>query len=122
MPHCHHVGPTCPAGTVLLALYCGRWQGATTVVFSSPLDRLLHVLQAWLDPLHLPTAEQLTCATTGRLMRFLLQVYCPVDSNPVEAFHRMVFLFVSPRVRVRVRGRWSGQPCASFCAVLLSRP
>lgn len=82
---------------------------------------MLHdVLQAWLDPLHLPTVEQLTCATTGRLMRFLLQVYCPVDGNPVEAFHRMVFVFVSPRVRVRVRGALVGTAlCFIVCCAAL---
>ena len=29
---------------------------------------------AWLDPLHLPRREQLTCSVTGKLMNFLLQV------------------------------------------------
>ena len=29
---------------------------------------------AWLDPLHLPTEEQLTCRVTGRPLDFLLQV------------------------------------------------
>eukprot|EP00878_Enallax_costatus_P032723 GHUV01035983.1.p1 GENE.GHUV01035983.1~~GHUV01035983.1.p1 ORF type:complete len:276 (+),score=76.74 GHUV01035983.1:738-1565(+) len=52
---------------------------------------------AWLDPLNLPTAQQLTCSVTGQTMRFLLQVYCPVDDNPIDAFHRMIFLFISPR-------------------------
>lgn len=56
------------------------------------------LMQAWLDPLNLPTAEQLTCGVTGRTLQFLLQVYCPVDDNPVDAFHRAIFLFVSPRV------------------------
>jgi pre-rRNA-processing protein TSR4 len=50
-----------------------------------------------LDPLNLPTQQQLTCPLTGQIMKFLLQVYCPVDSNPVEAFHRAVFVFLSPK-------------------------
>jgi hypothetical protein len=29
---------------------------------------------AWLDPLHLPTEEQLTCRVTGKPLDFLLQV------------------------------------------------
>ena len=29
---------------------------------------------AWLDPLHLPTAEQLACRATGKQLQFLLQV------------------------------------------------
>eukprot|EP00890_Picochlorum_soloecismus_P003718 jgi/Picsp_1/4347/NSC_01853-R1_programmed cell death 2 len=49
---------------------------------------------AWLDPIHLPTIEMLTCPKTGEIMKFLLQVYAPVDENP-DAFHRTVFLFVS---------------------------
>eukprot|EP00879_Flechtneria_rotunda_P010047 GHRR01010505.1.p1 GENE.GHRR01010505.1~~GHRR01010505.1.p1 ORF type:complete len:358 (+),score=92.76 GHRR01010505.1:201-1274(+) len=52
---------------------------------------------AWLDPLNLPTPQQLTCRVTGETMRFLLQVYCPVNANPVDAFHRSIFLFISPR-------------------------
>ncbi|GAB4823697.1 hypothetical protein N2152v2_010743 [Parachlorella kessleri] len=51
---------------------------------------------AWLNPLHLPTAEQLACRATGKQLQFLLQVYAPVDANPA-AFHRAVFVFVSPQ-------------------------
>lgn len=29
---------------------------------------------AWLDPLHLPSPEQLTCRVTGKPLEFLLQV------------------------------------------------
>ena len=29
---------------------------------------------AWLDPLHLPPREQLTCGATGRPLQFLVQV------------------------------------------------
>ncbi|KAL4421136.1 hypothetical protein ABPG77_001531 [Micractinium sp. CCAP 211/92] len=50
---------------------------------------------AWLDPLHLPTQEQLTCRVSGKPLEFLLQVYAPVDDNPA-AFHRTVSLFISP--------------------------
>lgn len=50
---------------------------------------------AWLDPLHLPTPEQLTCRVSGKPLDFLLQVYAPVDSNP-SAFHRTISLFISP--------------------------
>ena len=49
---------------------------------------------AWLDPIHLPTIEMLTCPKNGEIMKFLLQVYAPVDENP-DAFHRAVFVFVS---------------------------
>lgn len=50
---------------------------------------------AWLDPLHLPSPEQLTCRVTGKPLEFLLQVYAPVDDNP-EAFHRTLSLFICP--------------------------
>ena len=56
-------------------------------------------LQAWLDPLHLPPPSSLTCAATGAPLDFLLQVYAPVDGVDA-AFHRVLFIFVSPSVRV----------------------
>ncbi|GIL77234.1 hypothetical protein Vretimale_3090 [Volvox reticuliferus] len=51
---------------------------------------------AWLDPLRLPSREMLTCRLSGRPLDFLLQIYAPVDANPVEGFHRCLFLFISP--------------------------
>ncbi|KAK9819849.1 hypothetical protein WJX72_003204 [[Myrmecia] bisecta] len=51
---------------------------------------------AWLHPTHLPSREQLLCKVTGRPLSFLLQVYAPIDDNP-NAFHRAVFVFVSPQ-------------------------
>lgn len=49
---------------------------------------------AWLDPIHLPTIEMLSCPKSDGIMKFLLQVYAPVDENP-DAFHRTLFVFVS---------------------------
>lgn len=43
---------------------------------------------AWLNPIHLPSIESVAD------MKFLLQVYAPVDENP-RAFHRTVFVFIS---------------------------
>ena len=67
--------------------------------------------QAWLDPVHLPPPASLTCAATGTPLDFLLQVYAPVD-GVVAAFHRALFIFVSPSVRDRGEGRgvtgWGG--------------
>ncbi|EFJ44292.1 programmed cell death protein 2, C terminal [Volvox carteri f. nagariensis] len=51
---------------------------------------------AWLDPVRLPTREMLTCRASGKPLDFLLQIYAPVDANPVEGFHRSLFLFISP--------------------------
>ncbi|KAJ9510315.1 hypothetical protein QJQ45_015769 [Haematococcus lacustris] len=55
---------------------------------------------AWLNPLKLPTKEQLTCKSTGKQLLFLLQLYAPLDDdhpNQTTAFHRAVFLFVTPK-------------------------
>ena len=53
---------------------------------------------AWLDPMMLPLdAEQLKCAATGEPMKFLLQLYAPLDDGPPSAFHRMLYLFISPK-------------------------
>ena len=56
---------------------------------------------AWLDPVDVPTALQLKCLYTREPLDFLLQVYAPVNDDDPNAFHRTVFLFVSPH------GSWS---------------
>mmetsp|Transcript_11343 Transcript_11343/g.24506 ORF Transcript_11343/g.24506 Transcript_11343/m.24506 type:complete len:562 (+) Transcript_11343:239-1924(+) len=50
---------------------------------------------AWLDPVHLPLACQLTCQATRRPMRFVLQLYAASSDEP-HAFHRSLYLFISP--------------------------
>ncbi len=49
---------------------------------------------AWLDPRRLPSPEELKCPADGSTMRFLLQVYAPVEGQ-ADAFHRTMFVFVS---------------------------
>lgn len=48
---------------------------------------------AWLDPLHLPTKEQLTCSTSGSTLQFLLQVgYTntrPINNNVKKTMPRL---------------------------------
>lgn len=68
-----------------------------------PLDLLRHTFPskiggrpAWLDPVNLPQIHDLRCPTDSSMMKFLLQVYAPVEENP-EAFHRTLFVFISPR-------------------------
>eukprot|EP00960_Hanusia_phi_P074320 768210-Hanusia_phi.AAC.3 len=57
---------------------------------------------AWLDPEHLPAAQQLRCGAEGsdgkcgRLLSFLLQIYAPVPGGPEHAFHRSIFIFFCP--------------------------
>lgn len=70
-----------------------------------PLDLLRHRFPskiggrpAWLDPMHLPSLDHLHCPSEGTVMKFLLQIYAPVDDNP-EAFHRSLFIFISPRAK-----------------------
>ncbi|CAI5980267.1 unnamed protein product [Closterium sp. NIES-65] len=46
---------------------------------------------AYLDPLNVPS-DALLCHFCSQPLRFLLQVYAPVDSEP-SAFHRTLFLF-----------------------------
>lgn len=50
---------------------------------------------AWLDPVHIPTSA-LLCPTTQHTLQFLLQLYAPLEDTP-HAFHRTVYLFISPR-------------------------
>ena len=50
---------------------------------------------AWLDPVDVPTAKQLKCLYTREPLDFLMQIYAPVDEEPT-AFHRSIFVFVSP--------------------------
>lgn len=48
---------------------------------------------AWLNPRDLPSAAELSCGGCQKPLRFLLQLYAPVDSSP-ESFHRALFVFV----------------------------
>lgn len=54
---------------------------------------------AWLDPMHLPSSEELECGVSGRPLDFLLQVYAtpPALDHIPDAFHRTIFLFISPQ-------------------------
>ena len=53
-------------------------------------------LPAWLDPVNLPDPSQLVCPESGLRLHFLLQVYAAVNDEP-HAFHRALYLFVSPQ-------------------------
>ena len=92
------------------------WRAGPLALFLHPIHPFLLSTpapskQAWLDPVHLPPPASLTCAATGTPLDFLLQVYAPVD-GVVAAFHRALFIFVSPSVRDRGEGRgvtgWGG--------------
>ncbi|KDD72138.1 hypothetical protein H632_c3806p0, partial [Helicosporidium sp. ATCC 50920] len=51
---------------------------------------------AWLDPMQLPSPDQVVSVPDGRPLSFLLQVYAPV-SEVESAFHRSIFLFIEPK-------------------------
>ena len=54
---------------------------------------------AWLDPVCLPLeSDELRCEASGERLRFLLQLYAPLDEgDDTPAFHRMLYLFISPK-------------------------
>ena len=50
-----------------------------------------------LDPAQLPVeAIELRCKASGERLKFLLQLYAPVNEDP-RAFHRALYLFISPK-------------------------
>lgn len=51
---------------------------------------------AWLEPVGVPSSEELRCAASGRPLDFLLQVYAPDEDAGERAFHRAVFVFATP--------------------------
>lgn len=50
----------------------------------------------WLDPMNLPSPDALVCTLCGEPMKFLLQVYCPLDDVD-DAFHRSIYMFCCHR-------------------------
>ncbi|CAO2203914.1 unnamed protein product [Urochloa humidicola] len=50
---------------------------------------------AWLDPLNLPSGKSSCCDFCGEPLRFVLQVYAPIQSKET-AYHRTLFVFMCP--------------------------
>ncbi|KAH7648706.1 hypothetical protein FG379_002176 [Cryptosporidium bovis] len=48
---------------------------------------------AWLDPKYLPSHSDLQCNSCGFRLRFLLQIYAPLDERD-DLFHRTLFVFI----------------------------
>lgn len=46
----------------------------------------------WLNPIKLPTTDDLACDECRSPLSFLLQIYCPLDEN-ADAFHRSLYVF-----------------------------
>ena len=47
----------------------------------------------WLDPVHLPSPEQLECKTCRKPCLLLLQMYAPLSDHP-QTYHRSLFVFM----------------------------
>eukprot|EP00002_Diphylleia_rotans_P038295 TRINITY_DN8690_c0_g1_i1.p1 TRINITY_DN8690_c0_g1~~TRINITY_DN8690_c0_g1_i1.p1 ORF type:complete len:397 (-),score=67.78 TRINITY_DN8690_c0_g1_i1:63-1253(-) len=47
---------------------------------------------AWLDPVSIPTPDEMRCTKCGKQMAFLLQLYAPFEEYE-HSFHRTVFVF-----------------------------
>ena len=52
---------------------------------------------SWLSLSPLPSNKDLECAKCGKILSFLLQVYCPIETS-VNAFHRTLFVFICRNV------------------------
>ena len=60
---------------------------------------------AWLDPVRLPLDSELQCGASGEPLNFLLQVYAPLEAAGPAAFHRAIYVFISPKgSRIGERG------------------
>lgn len=46
----------------------------------------------WLHPLSLPSKAQLLCDSCKKPQAFMLQIYCPLDTE-IDAFHRCLYVF-----------------------------
>lgn len=69
-----------------------KWDGG--VVGGKPI---------WLNPRDIPQPDRLVCRECEEPMTFLLQIYCPLD-EPVEAFHRSLYLFCCRKAKCVQRG------------------
>lgn len=49
---------------------------------------------SWLNPRDLPIESPIKCRDCGSLMRFIAQLYAPVNDD--EAFHRTLYIFACP--------------------------
>ncbi|CAC5402962.1 TSR4 [Mytilus coruscus] len=52
---------------------------------------------SWLSLSPLPSNKDLECSKCGKILSFLMQVYCPFEESP-KAFHRALFVFVCRNV------------------------
>ncbi|XP_052149888.1 uncharacterized protein LOC127768354 isoform X2 [Oryza glaberrima] len=50
---------------------------------------------AWLDPVNLPSGKSSCCDFCGEPLRFVLQVYAPIQCKET-AYHRTLFVFMCP--------------------------
>ena len=67
-------------------------------------------LPVWLNPVDLPAPNLLACSTCEEPMKFLLQIYCPVD-EVVSAFHRSIYLFCCKKAQCVSSGKVMALRC-----------
>ena len=48
---------------------------------------------SWLDPVHLPSSDQLICKECNKPCILLLQIYAPLSDEP-DTYHRSIFVFM----------------------------
>ena len=48
---------------------------------------------SWLDPVHLPSSDQLICKECNKPYILLLQIYAPLSDEP-DTYHRSIFVFM----------------------------
>ncbi|XP_010268384.1 PREDICTED: programmed cell death protein 2 isoform X2 [Nelumbo nucifera] len=69
-------------------------------------------LEAWLDPVDLPSERSRACGICGEPLQFLLQVYAPI-SEKESTFHRTLFVFMCPSMACLLQDQheqWKRQP------------
>ncbi|TKR78093.1 hypothetical protein L596_018955 [Steinernema carpocapsae] len=49
---------------------------------------------SWLNPVDLPSTEDLVCPGCTKGMAFLAQLYCPIVGGDKNNFHRTLFVFI----------------------------
>lgn len=59
---------------------------------------------AWLYQRNLPSFDELKCDSCSKIMKFLLQVYAPLDENE-NCFHRVLYLFICPNEKCYLKNR-----------------
>ncbi|KAG4301036.1 hypothetical protein PCK1_002735 [Pneumocystis canis] len=66
----------------------------TDELLRDPTISRLGGLPIWINPKVIPRSEDLKCGICEKVMRFLLQLYCPETKNRPLSYHRVIYVFV----------------------------